>query len=240
MKNEVRIKPASALVPLLASPTTSNQAPYNTTTDPGIESTDPANAAKEIHSGNNVHARPSDAIAHTPNISKLEAGVDSGHIGPFALTLPVKAGAENRTSGVASPDDLEMERRLAYQIKWLWSSDLQNSSTTRIHRRLSESNRKGLAECLAAYNQLLIRAGRDGSWADFLRKMDIPPTRADRYIEKWRLSTVAAIDEPSQQDIADLLKKVTARARRVLTTDESIAQFLLEIAAALQTPVSSA
>ena len=48
------------------------------------------------------------------------------------------------------------------------------------------------------------------------------------------------IHEPSNEDIAALVKTLKAKAKRVLTTPESLAQFLGEITAALQPPTSAA
>jgi hypothetical protein len=81
---------------------------------------------------------------------------------------------------------------------------------------------------------------------EFLRECEIPRTTADRYIAKWKLSqapkplnrTTGAIYEPSKQKIAEMVKKVKVKVEPLLTTLESIAVFMADLAAALQPPTS--
>jgi hypothetical protein len=103
-----------------------------------------------------------------------------------------------------------------------------------------------LAERLHTYKDFLARTGRGGKWTEFLRQANISRTTADRYVEKWKLSTSpkpekrpsGAFNEPSKEEIADVVKKLRPRLVRVLTTN-SVAQFLTELAAALQPSTSA-
>ena len=59
------------------------------------------------------------------------------------------------------------------------------------------------------------------------RKIDIR-IRGERTVRQRR---------PSKEDIAGLVKNLAVKAKRLLTTGKSVAQFLLEISAALRPPV---
>jgi hypothetical protein len=70
---------------------------------------------------------------------------------------------------------------------------------------------------------------------------------ADRYVESHKLSLdpkdgkrlTDAISVPTEDEIKAMVMKLTPRIVRVLTTPESIANFLLEMAAALQPSISA-
>jgi hypothetical protein len=156
---------------------------------------------------------------------------------------------EGLASGVATPDDDEKETALAAEIAKLRSSEqfkglLIGRSRAEISSIRAERGalRLSLGERLDEYKRLLIRTGRDGKWMAFLRELDIPKTTAERYVTKWKLSNLpkpvnrptGSIYEPSEEDITALVKKVTSKAGRVLTTPESVGLFMAELAAALQ------
>jgi hypothetical protein len=153
---------------------------------------------------------------------------------------------ENVTSGVGIPEDRQ-ETALADEIKELWSSQKRKSASLRRSRVELETLRNSLAERLNTYKDLLARTGRGGKWTEFLRQANISRTTADRYVEKWKLSTSAkpekrtsgAFNVPSKEEIADMVKKLRPKLVRVLTTPDSVALFMNELAAALQRPESA-
>jgi hypothetical protein len=110
-----------------------------------------------------------------------------------------------------------------------------------------EGLRDQLAERLKEYKSLLVRTGRNGKWMGFLREANIPRTTADRLVAKWQLSKVprpvkrtnGAFEAPSKAEIGQMVKKLTPKLERVLTTPDSIALFMTELAAALQPPESA-
>lgn len=77
-----------------------------------------------------------------------------------------------------------------------------------------------------------------------MRQENIPRATADRYVEKWKLSKspkpekrlTEAFPAPSKEEITQMVKKLTQKLERVLTTPDSIALFMTELAAALQPP----
>ena len=107
----------------------------------------------------------------------------------------------------------------------------------------------GLSERLAFLYQLknlLERTGRNGRWTSFLNGEGIPRATADRYVESHKRfldrkngkRLTEAISVPTEDEIKEMVAKLTPRLVRVLTTPESIASFLREMAAALQPSAS--
>jgi hypothetical protein len=191
------------------------------------------------YSGDSRHRSSSVELVPTPTTTMSEATpVSSEPIAPAVATEAVEQGAN---SSSVSLDELE-EVKLVDRIEELWSADLNDSSTIAIRRTRLKDSRVRLGECLAAYQQRLAKPGRDGMWASFLRRLHIPKSTALRYIKYWTLSLcpepvtrdTAAIGEPSDQDVTDLVKKLKSAAKRVLTTDDSVTKFLIAFSAALQ------
>ena len=143
--------------------------------------------------------------------------------------------------GVAA-EKVQKEADLAKEISSLWSSHNMRKWLIRDNRAELKAYRNRLAERLSQYKDLLARTGRDGKWMEFLREVEIPRTTADRYIANWKLSqapkplnrTTGAIQEPSKRKIAEMVKKVKMKVEPVLTTPESIAVFMRDLAIALQ------
>jgi hypothetical protein len=152
---------------------------------------------------------------------------------------------ENPTSGVGDPED-HQETALADEIKELWSSQKRKGASLRRSRVELETLRSSLPERLHTYKDLLARTGRGGKWTEFLRQANISRTTADRYVEKWKLSTSpkaekrpsGAFNEPSKEEITDMVKKLRPKLVRVLTTPDSVALFMTELVAALQPSTS--
>jgi hypothetical protein len=162
-----------------------------------------------------------------------------------ATNLILNKDNENPTTGVGDPGD-HQETALANEIKELWSSQKRKGASLRRSRVELETLRSSLAERLHTYKDLLARTGRGGKWTEFLRQANISRTTADRYVEKWKLSTSpkpekrtsGAFNVPSTEEIAQMVKKLTPKLAHVLTTPESIAAFMTGLAAALQPPES--
>jgi hypothetical protein len=226
-------KPAQ---PKMALPVGSNQnRPSPITGGPGSQSGSiPANPA----------IRPSsNPTSGTEAAKKYLASNHGDESQGSATTRNLDKDNENLTSGVGIPEERQ-ESALAGEIKELWTSQKGKSSSLRRSRVELEKLRNKLAERLHAYKQLLAHTGRAGKWTDFLRQENIPRATADRYVEKWKLSKspkpekrlTEAFPAPSKEEIAQLVKKLTPKLERVLTTPDSIALFMADLAAALQRP----
>jgi hypothetical protein len=149
---------------------------------------------------------------------------------------------EEKKTGSGTPEEFQHETALAGEIKELWSSQKFRASSLRSSRKELEAIRTSLSKRLYNLKHLLVRTGREGKWTDFLRQQDIPRTTADRYVDKWKRSispepekrTSGAIEEPTAEEIALMIKKLRPRLARQLTTPSSINLFIAELGAALE------
>ncbi len=189
---------------------------------------------------------------HEVNDRKAPATVAQPASAAMALQTSPTTPNRSRITSEESVEGLEVvaeqmqrEAALAKEIGQLWGSHGLRTRMIRKTRAELTNDRNKLAKRLSQYKDLLVCTGRDGKWTEFLREVDIPRTTADRYITKWKLSqapkplnrTTGAICEPSKQQIAEMVKKVKVKVEPVLTSPESIAVFMTELAAALQPPI---
>ena len=94
---------------------------------------------------------------------------------------------------------------------------------------------------------LLAKPGRKGRWASFLDGEGIPRATADRYVQSHKRSLegnngkrlTEAISVPTEVKIKTMVAKLMPRLVRALPTPDSIAQFLREMTAALQSSGSA-
>jgi hypothetical protein len=149
---------------------------------------------------------------------------------------------EEKTNGAGNPEELQDETALTNEITELWSSQKRKSLSLRRSRQELETLRTSLSNRLHDLKHLLARPGREGKWTEFLRQQDIPRTTADRYVDKWKRSispelekrTSGAIEEPTAEEIAQMVKKLRPKLVRQLTTPGSINLFMAELGAALE------
>jgi hypothetical protein len=132
--------------------------------------------------------------------------------------------------------------RWLISIVELWSSQYKKGSFLRKTRNDLASLRRSLAQNLHDYKRLLARTGRGGKWTEFLRLNNIPRASADRYVKGWerelapQLESVSseAFEAPTKEEIAALVKRLKPRLVKVLTTPDSIALFMSELAMTLK------
>jgi hypothetical protein len=143
------------------------------------------------------------------------------------------------------PEVSEEERFTTNKINILWAEHhRQNASLKKTSKELKKT-RTNLGVYLYGLKNLLAKTGRNGRWTSFLQGAGIPRATADRYVESHKRSLdrkngnrlTEAISVPTEDEIKEMVAKLTPRLVRVLTTQESITKFLQEIAAALQPSV---
>jgi hypothetical protein len=187
---------------------------------------------------------PSATVAAQDN---LTPAVKATGVSP-ALATHNNQNAENVSSSVSAPEDLQKETALSTEIVELWSSHKTKSSSLSDRRVELQTLRNTLGELLSSYKELLARTGRGGKWTEFLRQEKIPRATADRYVNRWKLSNSPqlenrlseSISEPTREEIVSLVKKLKPRLGRVLTTQDSVALFMAELTTALQPSQSAA
>jgi hypothetical protein len=149
-------------------------------------------------------------------------------------------------SASTSPQtDNQTEAKLNSDIKSLWTAHQVTTATAKRTKEALEDLRFDLGLKLCEMKSILVRTGRGGGWAAYLRSHDLPRASAERYIkqyeaifntEKNRLSDT--ISGPSEEDVRRLVRNLLPRLRKVLTTLESVSLFADEVGRQLQTSVA--
>jgi hypothetical protein len=135
----------------------------------------------------------------------------------------------------------ESENKLTVRITTLWSDQAKKNSSLKCSRSELIRVREELGEHLHALKSLFATSGRNSRWAGFLREAGIPLASADRYVARHRKSLEPApvnllndeVSTPSPEEVTALVKKLTPKLTSFLTTQTSVAQFMQELAAAL-------
>jgi len=153
----------------------------------------------------------------------------------ISMTLPAVEFAQTAS---------ETEANLTSEIKSLWTAHQTNTATAKQTKEELEDLRFDLGLKLREMKSILVRTGRSGGWAAYLRSHGVPRASAERYIkqyeaifnpEKNRLGET--ISEPSEDDVRRLVRRLQPRLRKVLTTAGSVSLFVDEVVRQLQAPV---
>ena len=136
--------------------------------------------------------------------------------------------------GTTRPDGTEIETQLTEEISTLWSSHVRLSADRKATAKELRQIRASLAERLSGMKSLLSRPGRVGQWRGWLRQQGIPRSTADRLVSRHAETLVGdngnvptgAISEPGEANAEKLAKNVWLRFGKLLTTDESVIQFI--------------
>jgi hypothetical protein len=182
---------------------------------------------------------------NTPSAATAASPLDPAPDGGTASTCSTRnlgVEEESASSSESQAEALERESALVGSIVALWSSQHKKGSFLRKTRDDLASLRRSLAQGLHDYKKLLARTGRGGKWTEFLRQNNIPRASADRYVKRWERelapmpesSSSDAFKVPTKEEIAGLIKKLKPRLIGVLTTPDSVAQFMAELAVALK------
>jgi hypothetical protein len=143
----------------------------------------------------------------------------------------------NHDSPAPVQSNTEAEGILSAEIAALWSVQKNGKATVRRTRAELKALRLTLAEKLHAMKATLVRTGRGGGWASYLRSQKLPLATADRYVAEHeiRLSPPAnnllsgELVEPTEDDIRQLVLKLSPRLSRVLISQESVHNFVNEL-----------
>jgi hypothetical protein len=136
--------------------------------------------------------------------------------------------------GTTQPDDGTIETQLTQEISTLWSDHVRLSADRKATAKELRQIRASLAERLVAMKSLLSRPGRGGQWRSWLRERGIPRSTADRLVARHAETLCShdenvptgAISEPAKPAAEKLATTVWPSLRKVLTTGESVVEFI--------------
>ena len=138
-------------------------------------------------------------------------------------------------SGTVQPDDGAIENQLTEEINTLWSSHVRLSTSRKATSKEMRQIRASLAERLYAMKSLLSCPGRGGQWRSWLRERGIPRSTADRLAARQAETLdgdneenvlTGAISEPAKPTAEKLAETVWPSLKKVLTTGESVVEFI--------------
>ena len=79
----------------------------------------------------------------------------------------------------------ETEAKLNSEIESLWSAHQTTTATAKQTKEELEALRFDLGEKLREMKSILVRTGRGGGWAAYLRSHALPRASAERYIKQY-------------------------------------------------------
>jgi hypothetical protein len=209
----------------------------------GTESAAKKDSASTPKSGDESQASAIVEVAPSDATSPNGATTGSINIEPVAVPPPSRGGET-----ADEPKVSEEERLTTNEIIILWTEHNKQHASLKKRSKELKATRTALGEYLYQLKNLLAKTGRNGRWTSFLNGEGIPRATADRYVEAHKRfldrkngkRLTEAISVPTEDEIKEMVAKLTPRLVRVLTTPESTAKFLREMAAALQPSASAA
>ncbi len=141
---------------------------------------------------------------------------------------------------VSGLPESEIEIGLDREIESLWSAHQEAKATAKHTREDLKSIRRNLGQKLYERKSLVVRTGRNGGWAAYLRSHGLPRASAERYIKQHETCidpetnrTSGTIPEPTEVDVRRLVCCLLPRLCKVLTTPTSMTWFVAEVTAQL-------
>jgi hypothetical protein len=130
----------------------------------------------------------------------------------------------------------ENERRLQSEIEALWSAHQAGKTTARRTKDELKILRVDLGGKLFELKAVLVRTGRSGGWAAYLRSQGLARATVERYIRQHehilsprQIDSPETISEPSEADVRRLVRRLMPQLRRVLKTPAWREWFTVEV-----------
>jgi hypothetical protein len=120
----------------------------------------------------------------------------------------------------------EEEKTLAEQIQEHWNEHQKKKVSVAKSRAQLKLLRSCLASELFRYKKHLVRVGRNGGWAPFLRERDIPLSTADRYVKQCELSLMRSSGKLLSEEDNRGLVSVPWRRRFIAETAKPFPRLL--------------
>jgi hypothetical protein len=172
------------------------------------------------------------AAATSPPVPLAPApGVTASEKAPRPATTPTV------DDPLPTPIDSESETNLTAEIVKLWGDHKNGNANVRRTRAEIKSLRLVLAGKLHTMKAILVRTGRGGGWASYLRTQKLPLASADRYVAEHEAKTTEPEKkllneeqkEPTVDEVRQLARKMLPKVSRVLTTQELVYEFVHEL-----------
>lgn len=143
----------------------------------------------------------------------------------------------NHDAPTTAPIDTEAETKLTVAIVKLWGDHKDGKTAARRTRVEMGSLRLELGAKLSSMKAILVRTGRGGGWAAYLRSQKLPLATADKYVAEHAASLTPPegkllkeeLPEATVDDVRQLAKKMLPKLQRLLTSAELAFAFIDEL-----------
>jgi len=132
--------------------------------------------------------------------------------------------------------EAENERKLQSEIQVLWSAHQAGKTTARRTKDELKILRVDLGGKLFELKAVLVRTGRSGGWAAYLRSQGFARATVERYISQHehvlsprQIDSPETISEPSEDDVRRLVRRLMPQLRKVLKTPAWMEWFTVEV-----------
>ena len=127
--------------------------------------------------------------------------------------------------------DPEAETKLTAEIVELWGKHKDGKTAARRTRAELKTLKRELSAKLHIMKTILVRTGRGGGWAAYLRLQHLPVTTADRYVAQHEASLAPPAEkdptgELTVDEVRQLAKKLLRNVSRLLSTQELVYEFM--------------
>lgn len=138
------------------------------------------------------------------------------------------------------PDAAEQMDALRDKIRTLRTAEGEKRFSAKRTRAELAKIRKELSQSLHASKAVLVGCGREGKWQSFVREVNIPLSTANRLVLTFEQSLNPSekllseqLSPPIAEQIAKMVAKLQPKLTRVLTTEDSVTQFMSALGTAL-------
>jgi hypothetical protein len=144
-----------------------------------------------------------------------------------------------------TPIDPEAETKLTAEIVELWGVHKDGKATMRRTRAELKALRLELGAKLHTMKSILVRTGRGGGWAAYLRSQRLALATADKYVAEHAASLTRPeeklleeeLSKPTVDQVRQLAQKLLPKLCDVLTTAELVHGFIDELFWSLEAAV---
>ncbi len=198
----------------------------------GVVTTDPVTAAMDMMNGEHE-------VSTTQTEDRVHMAVDSKKLTAVTRVrdlVPPEMTAQQRVEESLTEGEKRI-RALLIQRK----SDQKRAAKTSADLK---TGRNQLDRELHVYKSTLVRVGRGGGWAKFVKSLGMSLTTADRYVERHKAQLSGAAkgnlvsDEISDEQIAKLVKSCSRSLTKKLHKPEHTQKFLAMLTTAMQLDAS--
>ena len=136
-----------------------------------------------------------------------------------------------------APIDSEAEEKLTATIIRLWADHKGSKAVVKQTRVESKALKLELSANLHLMKAILVRTGRSGGWAAYLRAQHLPLSSADRLVAEHEATLAPPAKKVLSEEVSTattaevqaMARKMAGKLNDILTTQELVYEFMREL-----------